>query len=395
MKRLMILIAVVLLGAGPATAAIDSQSNGQDGALNVTSSLEIDLGLAATGPWDTQPSGFVPGNGVYDPDKWAVFFHYTDVTIAAGATVTFKNHPNNPPVVWLVQGKADILGTVKLDGTAGGLNTAEASGGPGGFRGGRSAPNAGYGMGPGGGQLNYGGSYGSLAPNTTGPTYGNPLILPLIGGSGGGGNVRGGGGGGGALMIAAADSIRVAGAITAIGGGQYLGNTAGGSGGAIKLVSEVVAGTGNLFANGGQYNAGGNGRICILGNAVPFSGGSNPIYHSEPAGTNPQLWPDSATPIAIITEINGFAVPTDPKASLDYPWQDVLLSGGGTVTCTVTTTNVPTTATVTVYVVKSRGTRLAGAATLVGGNETLATWTATVANVGNGMYSVMARAVLP
>lgn len=400
MKRLWIPITLALLAALPATAAINSQSNGQDGALNVTANLEIDLGLAAEGPWDTQPVGFVSGNGVYDPQKWAVVFHYTDVFVAPGVTVTFKNHPSNPPVVWLVQGMADIQGTVKLDGELilNGASQPETEGWPGGFRGGRPYPNAGQGMGPGGGKVNQGGSYATLGTNSTGPTYGNPLILPLMGGAGGGGrgdNYFTGGGGGGALMIAAADSITVSGVLRAVGGsGGYGGN---GSGGAIKLVSEVVAGSGAIYAQGGTGGyVGGLGRICILANALPYSGAANPGYHHEPAGTDPQLWPDSTTPSAEITEINGVAVPTDPEARLDYPWQDVLLSGGGTVTCTITTTNVPTNGTVTLYATKSRAnTRLTGTATLVGGNQTLATWTASVTGVTNGMYSVLARAVLP
>ncbi len=396
MKRLWITITLALLAALPATAAINSQSNGQDGALNVTANLEIDLGLAAEGPWDTQPVGFVSGNGVYDPQKWAVVFHYSDVYVAPGVTVTFKNHPSNPPVVWLVQGMADIQGTVNLDGKIGAANIPETEAGPGGFRGGRSTPNQGYGMGPGGGAIGTGGSYATLGRSATGPTYGNPLIMPLIGGSGGGGYTVSGGGGGGAIMIAASDSIRVLGTIGANSPYWYYSQYFPGSGGAVKLVSDTVTGTGALNAVGTSYYSGGAGRICILANALLFNGPSNPVYHHEPAGTDPQLWPDSTTPSAEITEINGVAVPTDPEARLDYPWQDVLLSGGGTVTCTITTTNVPTNGTVTLYATKSRAnTRLTGTATLIGGNKALSTWTASVTGVTNGMYSVLARAVLP
>lgn len=409
MKLLMIMISVILMAAGPVSAGIDVQSLGWDNSLEILGDLEIDLSEAKTGQWDTQPPDFVQGAGIYDPDKWAIVFHYSEVFIAPGATVTFKNHKNNPPVVWLVQGNVEIQGTINLRGENAGVNLPETKGGPGGFRGGRPAPNLGHGFGPGGGRYysgnGRGGSYGSIAPNDDGPTYGNPLILPLIGGSGGAGSENGtypGGGGGGALMIAAGDTIFVWDTIRAT-GGSGVSNSGSGSGGSIKLVTDVIAGTGSVLAN---YNNaagdGGHGRICILANYDDFTGTYAPeeacCFHFDGAGPAPQLWPDSDHPTAQITEINGFAVPTDPEAQLNYPWQDVLLSGGGTVICTITTTNVPTSSIVNLYAVKSRGAsrRVASSIDPPSGNETLAIWTVTFQeDFENGMYALQARAVLP
>ena len=86
-------------------------------------------------------------------------------------------------MVWLVNGNVTINGNLNLDGKTPNpdpLNLTEP--GPGGFRGGGS-PN--YGNGPGFGPG--GGTNGSYTPGTYFGTYGNPQIIPLIGGSGGGG----------------------------------------------------------------------------------------------------------------------------------------------------------------------------------------------------------------
>ena len=37
--------------------------------------------------------------GAYDPLNWWVLFDYASLTIEAGATVTFANHPTRAPVV--------------------------------------------------------------------------------------------------------------------------------------------------------------------------------------------------------------------------------------------------------------------------------------------------------
>jgi hypothetical protein len=159
-------------------------SDGSDGPLILPSSptnAVIDLSQAASGVWNANNAGN-RGRGIYDSDKWAVVFKYSSVRIPAGVTVTFKNHPTRAPVVWLVQGDVEIDGMVSLDG---GIQRDAVSGlipsepGPGGFRGGASGPQGGgHGMGPGGSDI-----YDK--PTTHSSSYGNPQILPLIGGSGG------------------------------------------------------------------------------------------------------------------------------------------------------------------------------------------------------------------
>jgi hypothetical protein len=45
-----------------------------------------------------------------------VVFKYTNIIIATGKKVTFKNHATRAPVVWLVSGNVSIAGTVDLSG---------------------------------------------------------------------------------------------------------------------------------------------------------------------------------------------------------------------------------------------------------------------------------------
>ncbi len=109
------LYVVVFVGfvAGPVAAQFNNVSDGSDGAFAPVADVEIDLWLAADASWDT-PS-LVAGQGVYDADRWAVVFKYTTIDIPAGVTVTLKNHPSNPPVVWLASGDVTIAGTINLD----------------------------------------------------------------------------------------------------------------------------------------------------------------------------------------------------------------------------------------------------------------------------------------
>lgn len=421
MKRLALTLSLLLLAAA-AQAQMDVPSQGWDGVLNITANTTIDLSQAMTSTWDAQPSGYVAGRGIYDPNKWAVVFHYTSVTIATGATLTFTNHPANPPVVWLVEGAVQVSGTLNIRGQT--VTTAmngESQGGPGGFRGGRhgyapALPGAGFG--PGGGRAaangyGGGGGYGSAgsgdATTPGGSTYGNVAIVPLIGGSGGGGYYSGGhsgGGGGGAILIGAQTSIAVNGLIDARGGdcSTYGAHGGAGSGGAIRLITPIIQGSGSLNATrgvsvtNGSYN-GGAGLTRI--EATTQNLGTLTITPSASIvdpGATPLFWPDTATPAIRVVSLNGVAVPADPQALLTYPWQDVYLNGTGNVTALLEATNVQTTATLQVYVTKQGGPRTllsSGSVTLVGGNTALSTWQAVFTSVPNGMFAIQARAVLP
>ena len=115
-------------------ASINIPSDGSDGALVVSNNFVIDLSQAITGKWNDNNSAN-EGKGIYDPEKWAVVFKYSSVTIQGGATVTFRNHASRAPVVWLVSGDVTINGMVSLDGQQGLTSPWLAEPGPGGFRG--------------------------------------------------------------------------------------------------------------------------------------------------------------------------------------------------------------------------------------------------------------------
>jgi hypothetical protein len=118
------LLSASLLSLAPAlllptqAAIVVPGANGSDGALNITQDTVIDLSKATTGTWDDNNSANA-GNGVYDPEKWAVVFKYTSVNVLAGKKLTFKNHATRAPVVWLVSGNVTIGGTVDLSGGGG------------------------------------------------------------------------------------------------------------------------------------------------------------------------------------------------------------------------------------------------------------------------------------
>lgn len=251
--------AVALTAAGQ---TFTSGSNGSLGALNVTTvNVTVDL----------------PADGV---------LHYTTVNIANSRTLSFRNNPNNTPVYLLAQGDITIAGHVDLSGGQGN-SILGGQPGPGGFGGGSPGsvgvmPGDGHGPGAGragdaGGGVNSagGGSYATVSTTGTstrrGVAYGNPLLVPVVGGSGGGGTVgtpgAGGGGGGGGITIASTSRISLTGRVAAEGGRDNNASN-GGSGGAIRLVAPVVTGNGSLSVS--VFPGGGFGRIRI--DAVDRSG---------------------------------------------------------------------------------------------------------------------------
>ncbi|QQS10329.1 MAG: hypothetical protein IPK69_06830 [Phycisphaerales bacterium] len=407
-----IVAAVTLLGAGPglserATAQIVVPgANGSDGALTITTNTTIDLGLAATAAWDSNSP--VSGQGVYDADKWAVVFHYTSVSIAAGRTLTFANHPSRAPVVWLVSGDVVIDGVVNLSGESDNAIIRPKNPGPGGFRGAQNCngtiPGS-AGFGPGGGIINDGamcgqnfrgiagfGEAGVYGSNTS-ATYGGPTLRPLVGGSGGAlylGN--GGGAGGGAILIAATGSVTVNGQILANGGFRDWG----GSGGGIRIVASSILSTnstGVLQALGGQN--GGKGRIRLeRTNATT-------LVNVDPAptegiianGGTALIWPTASAHTVRILSIGGVDISADPRSQLDLVNVDRFLPNVGGVEVVIATTNVPATE----GAVKLRNVPLGGydalvTPTLIGGTLSSAMWRATVtpaarANVLQAMAS--------
>lgn len=371
-------------------------SDGTDGALNVpfnaTQPIKtIDLGLAyqAQGVrWDTPVPLSEKGHGVYDPDKWAVVFKYTDVTIAPGMTVKFTNHPTNAPVVWLVSGSVLIEGTIDLSGNSGGVSSNTVPG-PGGFRGGigsgflSTSNAAASGFGPGGGlTVPQNATFVVPVAFSAGVLYSNEQILPLIGGSGGtgaaNGSVASGGAGGGAILIAANSSVTVNGTIKANGGfGAF--NAGAGSGGSIRIVTSLLSGSGTLVAYGaasGTFDQGSPGRIRL--EALPPST-SPPNVHPKVGlalpDNPPLIWLPTNGPRARIMSIGGSPAPTDPSGVLGVGSTDMQLLNSGVTTVLIECDNVPTNATVRVRVRPRYGNELQlPPATLVSGDVIHSIW---------------------
>ena len=363
-------------------------ADGSDGALAITSNTVVDLSQAISGVWSNNNSSNA-GKGVYDSNKWAVVFKYSSVVISNGATLTFSNHPTHAPVVWLVTNNVTINGTISLDGQNGAsdpVNLPEP--GPGGFRGGAEAYSnlaVGGGFGPGGGDNIYDpyGNYNSGGARD----YGNPQIIPLIGGSGGRGNNVNGAAGGGAILIAAANTITINGSLHANGGSG--GNAWNGSAGAIRLVANQVLGNGVIDAT--FYR---NGRIRVEANTA--SGALNvtpPTLVVTPVPV--VLWPETNAPSVRIVSVSGQAGPDDPQAKLLLSGSDVAMSSNGPVAIVLQSSNFPTNGTVTVFV-KPRngggGLQYLYNAKLVSGNSNVATWQVTT-NVPVGRNVLQVRAV--
>lgn len=380
-------VLAALLSSSPADALVVPGANGSDGELNITQNTVIDLSQAPTGVWDaTSPQ---PGKGIYDPEKWAIVFHYSKVTVASGATLSFLNHPSKAPVVWLVNGDVSIVGVVSLDGAQMG------DGGPGGARGaypllGSNLPSGGFGLG--GSYTDTGGSFATLGTSADiGHTYGGPSLVPLVGGSGAGmmsgAPSTSGGGGGGAILIAATGTLAVEGIVHANGGAYY----SGGSGGGIRLCGQAVSGSGSLGATGGNATySGGAGRIRIEANQVSGSLQASPAPSSVLLTDPVVLWPPSDAPTVRVTSVNAITVPVTAAANWSPSPPDLTLGGAALYDVLLETKNLPTTRKVRVKMTPSSGNATLTDATLVSGNATLAMWKAQV-QFGQGFCTVQAR----
>lgn len=344
------LIAGTLLAGTVSAQPFKSGSDGSYGPINVTENTVLEM----------------PANGI---------FHCTTITVAQGATLSFQRNGNNTPVHLLATGNVTIAGNIYIYGTrAAGI--VAGLGGPGGFDGGKAAigdgilPGSGYGPGGGRGGVRQNVDRGAapglflerpniIATTNVTSTYGNAVLIPIIGGSGGGGSYGlAGAGGGGAILIASDTRIDLTGVINASGG---LGNIDyeinSGSGGGVRLVAPIVAGNGTIEVRGGNAYAGiGRVRIDTLDNtnygltvygslsmgsmmvAIPnpmprldvtevagrvIEDNSGPVYIQLPFGSDPNivlkvrasnvkakipiqvvLTPDSGDPILVNSEID-------------------------------------------------------------------------------------------
>ena len=253
-------------------------------------------------------------------------------------------------------------------------------GGPGGFNGGNGGAKGvtnntgGAGQGAGGGKPGIPGSGIRTGGGLFGAANEFVSLIPLFGGSGGGGGYGNssfasgsGGGGGGAILLASSTTIVIDGQIDAKGGigGSCISNSrgsggAGGCGGAIRLVTEIISGTGSLsVVPGGPTSvcadSGGNGRIRLEAFVNTFSGTTNPSSSvsigSGPgpvaATSNPAL---TGLPTLTISSVGGINAPSVTTGNLGTP--DLALPQGtaNPLTVVITTNNIPADTTFTVRV---------------------------------------------
>lgn len=228
----------------------------------------------------------------------------TTVNVAPASALYFTRNAGNTPVYILATGDVTIGGTIYVDGEYN-VGKRGGDGGPGGFPGGQGGSNPSNGSGPGGGKGGWGGNeplppgrshrggggYGTRGDPavTGGSAYGNPLLIPLVGGSGGGGadeiavsNQLGGAGGGGALLIASNTQITLAqqqSSIAARGGGTPTGY-GGGSGGAVRLVAPIIAGNAKILVSSPSNGGYGRIRVDALTNTLSLidTGDGSPGY---------------------------------------------------------------------------------------------------------------------
>lgn len=391
------LLTLVAAGCAAARAlALTIPSDGSDGDFNPTADIVVDLSLAPAGAWDASNTANA-GKGIYDSSKWAVVFKHASVNIPSGVTVTFINHPTHAPVVWLVSGNVTIDGTVSVKGGDGPLGQVDqltpAEPGPGGFRAGAAGPaGKGRGYGP-------GADANSDGPGRYGLAYGNPQIVPLIGGSGagiyGGGLQWSGGAGGGAILIASAGSISIQGMINANGGDPHPGKTGGnlgGSGGAVRLIAEQVSGNGEIQAiNPGDLF--GFGRIRIETPVLAPTVRTAPETVAVIPAAIPILWPADDAPTVHVVSVDGVVAPVDPTAAL-VSSADVQIQQNGTVQVLLETKNFPPSGFVQLRTVQKYGPAAWVTAAHSEGDFAASTWIADV-TFAPGFTTLQARATVP
>jgi len=398
----------------------------------------------AAGPWTTGAVGtlgdvvYGPGEhyvdlaseGLYDPQLWAVILDYNTLTIQAGATIRFLNHPTRAPVVIRAMGDIIHSGALILDG-AKGHNGSEfpvhSEPGPGGFRGGaillQSPSDASDGHGPGGAFRDSSTATGRGGAShatqgtiwgtdiTPGPTYGSGFVAPLVGGSGGTGlpgGLHGGGAGGGAILIGSDSSIVLGGGIYARGGdaGLVHGSTpAAGSGGAIRLASPLITlmSGGNLRTHGGGIGGGdGWSRVETIGTPV---GGNIPgvpgVLHDQhlseflptmlPTVTVASWWDDSSS--------QWMPMGQDPNAVIDDGSRaDVRLPSHGLRTLRLEGRSVDIGAPLHVRITDTAGAAFVDSTHTMGevvGSTLGFSWTDVQVDFSLGVSTVQVRAELP
>jgi len=396
--------AAVALTACPVWAQWESGSDGSDGAFAPGASVEVDLSLAASlcdcdadtqvdDPcrWDC-PSP-VSSRGVYDAEQFVIVYKYSTINVPAGVTVTFKNHPSNPPVVWLATGNVTLSGTVSVDGKeiVGGPIPTFTQPGPGGYEGaqpghaGLAAGDAGRarGFGPGSApDLSSNGyaAHASASPFVNGSvTYGNSNAQPLTGGSGGGSHIfagyPAGGSGAGAILIASDSSIVLGstGRIQAKSGSAVDG--ANGSGGDIRVRSETIT-----TQSGSEINAQGQGyRGWVRIEAFTLTNNAT-ISGSFSATSTPSVVFVTSPPQLRIVAMCGEFAPLEPIAGIMST--EVEFTNGSPCTIDIEAEGIPAGTTVGVRVIPARGPIVTATST-------------PLADVGGGLRTATATLTYP
>jgi hypothetical protein len=333
MQSFAALIAALLTSAQVVCAqtTFDSGSNGSFGPIDATAASRTLQ---------------IPADGI---------FHCTAVNVGPNRQLQFIRNATNTPIYILATGDVTIGGSILISGDAN-VGRRGGDGGPGGFAGGQGGPNPSDGFGPGGGKGGWGATQTTLPAGrslrggagyatagtptgTGGSVYGNPLLIPLTGGSGGGGadetdptNQYGGGGGGGAILIASNTRItfnQVTGEhIYANGGGSAA--YGGGSGGAVRLVAPTITGTASVLINGSQGGGFGRIRVDALSNSLNFSSSGGNSQNYATFGANMVVFPQNLPELRVIQAAGTNIAPTQVDPVF------VLLPAGAPATQTVT-----------------------------------------------------------
>jgi len=327
-----------------AEAQLSIPSDGSDADFAPVGDVEVDLSQAVSGRWDDNNAANA-GKGIYDKDKWAIVFKYRSVNIGRitddqgrliGARVKFKNHPSRAPVVWLVQGDVQVNGIIDLNGeTRTGFDARiNAEPGPGGFRGGAETDvSVGNGFGPGGGGggffgYSYGGQYAGV--------YGNPEVLPLIGGSGSIGQA-GYDGGGGAILIASAGTVTINGRIMSNGRGGDNPTPNSASSGAVRIIANRIVGVGEIdCVKDGRIRLEAKGPI-----GPEFDLDTYPDTVVVSPANPPRIWPPDNAPWVRVLSVDGQEpLDEEPEADLERS-ADLGLENDNPVIIVLQTRNLP------------------------------------------------------
>lgn len=215
----------------------------------------------------------------------------------------------------------------------------------------------------------YQGIGGSGCTSASSTTYGNPELLPLVGGSGGSGAASpssaytgaGGGAGGGAIRICSDVSITINQlyANGGNGGNPGTGSSYGGagSGGAIHLQSPTVTLTyysgADIQAVGGSETYVGStssGRIRIDTNNLNGGATNPPAYFSSLLTGPYDGVPLPTPPTLTVVSINGLAVPGQPQNRYSPPDVTISPAATGNVPIVIATSGIPNGTTATFYI---------------------------------------------